>query len=393
MPPHKRQRLEQPIGSLDSALACNIGDILKIELPQSTRQESDCCIGTFDRPEQEGSINSDIEERRRITTTEAIDSNYKVKGRTIEANVSQDANEMEEKMQNVKSKPPQICSVQSDVAYKTENGTKHVNNNLGRKGSASLIPTVRPRTYTVKLATVLFIDIKACLASGYSSACEWVAAFYERIDAAAAAHGVSKAEVRGDCCICVAGVEGVVPYAALADAAADPACDQATRMLAFAVELHAALAADATAADDDGGPAPIPRMGIATGELAFLLTDAGGAGAGGAGALASVQGDTVNVAARMESLAEPGAALVHKSAADRWAAEGVESPAGRRRTPPATVCVEVKGRGLQRAAVFDCAAGSFRTAAVAAAFPAAIACPTPRAPPPTVYIPRISSAP
>ena len=31
--------------------------------------------------------------------------------------------------------------------------------------------------------------------------------------------------------------------------------------------------------------------------------------------------------------------------------------------------------------------------AVAAAFPAAIACPTPRAPPPTVYIPRISSAP
>ena len=380
MPPHKRQRLEQPIGSLDSALACNIGDILKIELPQSTRQESDCCIGTFDRPEQQGSINSDID-----TTTEAIDSNCILKGSTIEANVSQDANEMEEGMQNVESK--------SDVAYKPENGTKHVNNNLGRKGSASLIPTVRPRTYTVKLATVLFIDIKACLASVYTSACEWVAAFYERIDAAAAAHGVSKAEVRGDCCICVAGVEGVVPYAALADAAADPACDQATRMLAFAVELHAALAADATAADDDGGPAPIPRMGIATGELAFLLTDAGGAGAGGAGALASVQGDTVNVAARMESLAEPGAALVHKSAADRWAAEGVESPAGRRRTPPATVCVEVKGRGLQRAAVFDCAAGSFRTAAVAAAFPAAIACPTPRAPPPTVYIPRISSAP
>ena len=94
-------------------------------------------------------------------------------------------------------------------------------------------------------------------------------------------------------------------------------------------------------------------MGMATGEAAFLVGD--GAGGDGAG-FASVQGDTANLAARMEALAAPGAVYVHGSTADRWAAEA----AGR--AAPAMAWVECKGRGLQRAAVFDCEAGAFRAA-------------------------------
>ena len=92
---------------------------------------------------------------------------------------------------------------------------------------------------------------------------------------------------------------------------------------------------------------------MATGEAAFLVGD--GAGGDGAG-FASVQGDTANLAARMEALAAPGAVYVHGSTADRWAAEA----AGR--ATPEMAWVECKGRGLQRAAVFDCEAGAFRAA-------------------------------
>ena len=111
-----------------------------------------------------------------------------------------------------------------------------------------------------------------------------------------------------------------------------------------------------------GGRAISARVGVATGPVA-LLEDEGleGCGAGcfnqdaapaktgergGEWCFRSVQGDTVNVAARMEALGCPGAAVVHKSAADRWAAEGG-------RAAPRTVCVECKGRGVQRAAVYD----------------------------------------
>jgi class 3 adenylate cyclase len=220
---------------------------------------------------------------------------------------------------------------------------------------------MRLRTYTVPMATVLFIDLKACSAMAEHHVCERVAAFYEQVDALSAEHGVSKAEVRGDCCICIAGAEGAVACPALLGPAADPAADQATRVLRFAAALHAELARlTHLAGAEDGGLAAATRMGIATGEVAFLVGGDAGPAPGGAAAFASAQGDTVNLAARMQALAEPGAAMVHKSAAERWAAEG---PRGR--APPPTVCVEVKGRGLQRAAVFDCAAAAFRPAAPA----------------------------
>ncbi len=65
-----------------------------------------------------------------------------------------------------------------------------------------------------------------------------MAGIFERLDTVATAHGVSKVEVRGDCCVCVAGAEGAVPSAALAAAPADPRHDQAMRILAFAAALH-----------------------------------------------------------------------------------------------------------------------------------------------------------
>jgi class 3 adenylate cyclase len=221
---------------------------------------------------------------------------------------------------------------------------------------------MRLSSHTAPQVTVLSIDIKgftaACAAMPAGHVGEWVAEFYERVDAVAAAHGVSKVEVRGDCCICVSGAAGAVPSRAFAAAAADPRGDQATRMLAFAAALHADLRTLSA-----GGAATATRMGIATGEAAFLVSDAAAAAAGSAAHFVCVQGEAAALAARMESLAGPGAVYVHRSTALRWAAEA-------RCPPPPTACVDCGGGGLQRAAVFDCAAGAFRRVEDGAAAPA-----------------------
>jgi class 3 adenylate cyclase len=221
--------------------------------------------------------------------------------------------------------------------------------------------SMRLSTHTAQQATVLFIDIKgftsACAAMPASRVGEWVADFYQRVDAAAAAHGVSKVEVRGDCCVCVTGIEGAVPSRAFAPAAADPRADQATRMLAFAAALHDDLRTLSVA-----GAATATRMGVATGEVAFLVSTAAAAASGAelaaaAAHFASAQGEAVALAARMEALAGPGAVYVHRSALHKWAAEA-------RRLPPPTECVDGgAGRGPQWAAVFDCAERAFRTQA------------------------------
>ena len=232
----------------------------------------------------------------------------------------------------------------------------------------SKAPSMKLRTYTVTMATILCIDIKGftvgCAAMDAGRVGEWVAEFYERVDITAAAHGVSKVEVRGDCCICIAGVAGTVPSPLFVNAAADPADNQATRMLNFAAALQADLASltyivgGAGSGDGPHAMATATRMGVATGEVAILISDADDAH--GAGGFVSVLGETMSTAAKMESLAESGAVLVHELAAERWAEEG----AGRAAAP--TVCLEVKGHGLQRAAVFDCATGAFRPAVAAA---------------------------
>ena len=182
------------------------------------------------------------------------------------------------------------------------------------------------------------------------------------MDHAAAPHGVRKVEVRGDCCICVADDDA---------GAAVGGAGLVTRALAFAADLHADLAAAAAA--PGGRRAIAARGGVASGPGALLVAAAAeGRGAGGPGGDAArggerggewcfrcVQGDTVNVAARMEALGCPGAAVVHKSAADRWAAESG-------RAAPRTVCVECKGRGVQRAAVYDLGRREWQGAAAAA---------------------------
>ena len=223
------------------------------------------------------------------------------------------------------------------------------------QGSGSLrAPSFRLRTYTVPKATFLLIDIKnftaQCAALPAGRVGEWVAAFYKRVDAAAAAHGVSKVEVRGDCCVCVAGAEGAVPCRRRdgrgGAAVEDRRGDQATRMLAFAADLHADLVSLKPCAGVSS--ATQTRMGMATGKVTLLASDAGP----GTAAFASVQGDAARLAAQMEALAGPGAVHVHQSTAIKWAAEA-------RAPPPATVRVHCDGLGAQRAAVFDCAARAF----------------------------------
>ena len=135
-------------------------------------------------------------------------------------------------------------------------------------------------------------------------------------------------------------------------------------MLAFAAALHAKVAAlpvggGGTGSKETSGTAV--RMGMATGEAVFYV------GGDGSSPFASVTGAAAAAAARMEAQAGPGLARVHRSTADKWAAEA-------RRAPPATVRVEGgAGREMERAAEFDCAAGEFRNFAASAAASAAAA--------------------
>ena len=178
-----------------------------------------------------------------------------------------------------------------------------------------------------------------------------MAAFSFTVDKVAAMHGVQKVAVRGDCCICVAGLESAVPAPVpTMTESQDQRSDQATRILAFAAELHSSLAT-LTARDGDGGEgSTTTRMGVATGEVSFLF---GSAAAGSdAAPFASVRGTAIDIAAQLEARATPGKVYVHRSTADKWAAET-------RRPPPPSAVMECSGGVRQRAAVYDCAAQAF----------------------------------
>ena len=77
--------------------------------------------------------------------------------------------------------------------------------------------SIQLRSCIAPQATVLLIDIQnftaKCAELPAVRVGQWVAAFYKLVDAAAAAHGVRKVEVRGDCCICVAGAGDALPPA------------------------------------------------------------------------------------------------------------------------------------------------------------------------------------
>ncbi len=139
-----------------------------------------------------------------------------------------------------------------------------------------------------------------------------------------------------------------------------PVLGQVTRMLAFAAALYDSLTSLAHPA---GGQTPTrARMGLAFGEAAFLL-DADQPPPGvlppppcwgqSCGGFVSVQGDVVNVAARMEAAAFPGIVMVHSSAARRWAAEAPQ------RIKPRCCRLACKGKETQQAARFDCMLRSF----------------------------------
>jgi class 3 adenylate cyclase len=217
---------------------------------------------------------------------------------------------------------------------------------LSSLGSSRLTGTVLEET------TVLFIDIK-----GFTVGCsqltagqvgEWVVDFYATVDRVAAAHGVRKAEVRGDCCVCVTGISAEVwrSVGGGEDDGRDVPESQVTRMLAFAAELHGELGSMVL----PGGAATSVRMGVASGQVTFMV----GSALSGGGGFVSVQGDTVAQAARMEALSSADRLLVHASSALRWAAE---APG---RSPPATVALDCGGAlGPQEAAAYLLAARSW----------------------------------
>ena len=230
-------------------------------------------------------------------------------------------------------------------------GTLSRSGSMKRSDSFSRAGSIRPSTYTASEVTLLFIDIK-----GFTAECasmpaglvgEWVSAFYERVDIIAAAHGVSRTEFRGDCCVCVAGAEGCVPAPAISvSPEVDRRSNQATRMLAFAAALHADLA---TLPGGAAFVAPTTaRMGMATGAASFLVSDA--SMDPDAAAFSSVHGAAEAAAREMETLSAPGAVYVHRSTALKWAAEQ------RRPPPPIFDCGD---KAAHRAAVYDLVAAGF----------------------------------
>ncbi len=182
-----------------------------------------------------------------------------------------------------------------DFAYEQEIRSLR---SISRCGSLSQAGSIRITTQLAPEVTVLFIDIQGftthCNAMPAAHVGEWVAAFYQIVDAAAAAHGVTRVESRGDCCVCVAGAAGTAPGAppsanadagAAAPASADGAEDQARRMLAFAAALQS-LVAFLPVGGVDGAAATAVRMGMATGEAIFYA----GSGGSDSAPFASVQG-------------------------------------------------------------------------------------------------------
>ena len=174
--------------------------------------------------------------------------------------------------------------------------------------------TLLLNTHRAAEVTVLLIDIQSftnqCASLPAARVGEWVASFYSRVDKVAAAHGVQKVAVRGDCCICVAGLEGSMPFPVTkALQAPDLKSDQATRMLAFAAALHSSLATLSA-----GGAPTATRMGAATGDITFLVNAAAGSEVA---PCAGVQGEVVETAALLESKAAPGKVYVHRSTSGR----------------------------------------------------------------------------
>jgi class 3 adenylate cyclase len=248
-----------------------------------------------------------------------------------------------------------ISSTHASINYeriKSYASVESLGSSLSNFSSYSRTRSFCLKTHTAAQVTILLIDIQGftveCASLPAVRVGEWIAAFYSRVEKVAAAHGVQKMAVRGDCCICVAGLDGAVPVPVpRVTGSPDLRSDQATRILAFAAELHRSLAT-LNAGGRDGATAT--RMGVATGEVSLLFASA--AAGSDAAPFASVRGDAVDIAAQLEARATPGRVYVHRSTADKWASET-------RRPPPPSAVMEFPGGVRQRAAVYDCAAQDF----------------------------------
>jgi adenylate cyclase len=141
---------------------------------------------------------------------------------------------------------------------------------------------------TTEDATVLFIDIK-----GYTAICDqhtpgdigrWIANFFNCTHHVASTMAVDIVETRGDCCICELHIG-----------------KHAERMLLFARTLHRALM---DVYMPDGSTCTGVRMGMASGDVVVVSMGP---------TTRSLQGHTVNMAARMEAASEVGFVCVHAS--------------------------------------------------------------------------------
>ncbi|MDH4335627.1 MAG: adenylate/guanylate cyclase domain-containing protein, partial [Chloroflexota bacterium] len=165
-------------------------------------------------------------------------------------------------------------------------------------------------------ASVLFADIVSFTAFAEETTPERVVELlgrvFETLDDLTARHGLEKIKTLGDGYMAVAGVP-------------QPRADHARAAAAMAVEIEPALRTEL----DTDWPALHVRVGIASGPLV-------------AGVIGSrrfsydLWGDTVNTAARMAGLAEPGSVIVADSTASLL--DGVATLESRGET-------EVKGKG------------------------------------------------
>jgi class 3 adenylate cyclase len=192
------------------------------------------------------------------------------------------------------------------------------------KTSAQLsfkMPVGHNTTTVLSGQTVLFIGVADFV--GVSSHDSRLSIFYDAVMRIACINGIRVIERRGDACI------------AITDTSDSPF--PVSRILVAACELTRELQARSSGV----------RMGLATGDGAFIEYIANDGGL-----TVSIQGDTVNTAARMKAASTKGKVMVHQSSLDVWLGE-TECVA------PHVLRIMCKGKLDQLAAVYDCTACAF----------------------------------
>ena len=201
--------------------------------------------------------------------------------------------------------------------------------------------------------TIMFIDLKnfteRCAVSPVAGVGEWMSAFYHNTNRIAKVHVVKVMEWRGDCCICMS--DALQCNEKPADH-----LFMVTRMLAFACDMFNALRNVEQPRRDMSNhnifKSTTCRMGMASGDVSVLMDNKG--------IFSAVQGDVVNMAARLESMSEDGRVMVHSSSLHYLALE--RKVIHNVHLPTHLQCV-FKGKGLQDYAIYDLAKPSWRCSA------------------------------